>query len=296
MTTAAGTGSLLSWRAVYEEAIGVLAAVTDSPAVDARRLVEEASGHEGPAFHAGLDHAVTRRSLAYFDAMLARRLAGEPLQYVLGRWSFRGLDLAVDARVLIPRPETEVVAGIAIEAARARTGARVVDLGTGSGAIALSVAAECPDATVWATDVSTDALAVARANLAGMGRAATRVTLHEGSWFDALPPRLRGTVDVVASNPPYVAAAETLPDVVAAWEPTGALVSGPTGYEAIEQIVSVAPRWLADGGVLVVEIGATQAVGARRLAVDAGLVSVEVVDDLAGHPRVLVARRSVGDG
>src|SRR5438105_5970876 len=143
--------------------------------------------------------------------MVARRAAGEPLQYVLGRWAFRTLDLMVDRRVLIPRPETEQVVEVALAEAR-RLHARIAaDLGTGSGAIALSLAAELPGVDVWATDVSADALAVARANLAGIGTfAAARVRIQEGDWFGALPPELRGRLDIVVSNPPYIGDDESL--------------------------------------------------------------------------------------
>ena len=135
---------------------------------------------------------------------VARREAGEPLQYVVGSWGFRRLDLAVDRRALIPRPETEVTAEVAIDAARRIAEPIVVDLGTGSGAIGLSVAWECRHAHVWATDRSSEALEVARANLAGLGRAGARVRLAAGDWFGALPDDLVGRVDVAVSNPPYV--------------------------------------------------------------------------------------------
>src|SRR5688500_2404619 len=155
--------------------------------------------------------------------MVERRAAGEPLQYVLGAWGFRSLDLYVDRRVLIPRPETEQVVEVALAELRALGAAKplVVDLGTGSGAIALSIAPEVPTSQVWATDASPAALAVARANLAGIGRAAARVRLEHGSWFAALPKLLQGRVDMVISNPPYVADGDTLPPEVADWEPAG---------------------------------------------------------------------------
>jgi len=146
-------------------------------------------------------------------------------------------------------------------------------------------------AQVWATDVSLDALAVARANLAGIGtRAATRVRLVEGSWFDALPPMLRGRVGLVVSNPPYIAYGEALPASVAEWEPAGALRAGPTGLEQISVIVGAAPGWLAPGsGVLVVEIAPGQAAAVVDLALGAGFEAARVEPDLAGRPRVLIA-------
>ena len=228
--------------------------------------------------------------MRFVDDMVGRRAAGEPLQYVLGRWAFRTLDLLVDRRVLIPRPETEVVAGLAIDALP--KGGVLVDLGTGSGAIALSAAAErWPDLEVWGTDASLEALAVARANLAGLGRRAAVVRLVEGDWYAALPTELRGRVDVVASNPPYVAHDDPLPPEVADWEPRAALVPGPTGLEAIEVIITGAGEWLTATGTLVIEIGETQGDVVRSLARQAGFTHVRVEQDLAARDRALVARR-----
>jgi release factor glutamine methyltransferase len=284
------TGTI-SWRDLQVEAVDRLrSAGVQSPDVDARRIVERASGEEGAALVLALDAPVTERAIAYFDGMLARRAAGEPLQYVLGSWGFRTLDLYLDRRVLIPRPETEVVAGLAIDELDRVDGATVVDLGTGSGAIALAIAVERPRVAVWASDADPEALEVARGNLAGAGRAATRVRLAEGSWFGALPDELRGAVDVVVSNPPYVAAGDPLPPEVADWEPRRALIPGPTGLEAIEVIVAHAPEWLARPGALVVEIGETQGDAVRALAEVAGFEEMEIRPDLAGRPRALVAR------
>ena len=234
------------------------------------------------------------RSLAFFDAMVARRAAGEPLQYVVGSWGFRRLDLLVDRRVLIPRPETEMVVEAALGELARLGGDVVVDLGTGSGAIALSMAVEARPSEVWATDSSADALAVARANLAGVGgRGATCVRLVEGNWFGALPAELRGRVDLVVSNPPYVAEPEVadLPPEVAGHEPRAALVGGPTGLEQVARIVAEAPGWLASPGALVVELAPAQASAASALARDAGFADVDVRPDLAGRLRTLVARR-----
>jgi len=258
---------------------------------DARRIVEEACGAD---WATRLAEPVSERAAGYVQRMVERRRNGEPLQYAVGRWGFRHLDLFVDSRVLIPRPETEVVAGVALEQlitlGRDPT---VVDLGTGSGAIALSIAHEVPDAHVWATDVSGDALAVARANLVGLGgRAAPRVRLVEGSWFDALPSELRGRVQLIVSNPPYVAEHEVadLPPEVARWEPMSALVAGPTGLEDVEHLVAEAPAWLARPGALVVEIAPHQSDAAAALARDAGFTEVSVRPDLAGRARALVGR------
>ena len=283
--------SRLPWRQLRDESLERLrsSGVVDDPERELRWIVERAAGRTPSEQVAALDEPVTEREVRFVDQMVARRAAGEPLQYVLGRWAFRTLDLMVDARVLIPRPETEVVAELAISGLPA--GGVLVDLGTGSGAIALSVAAErWPDVEVWATDASADALAVARANLAGLGRRAAVVRLLEGDWYAALPDELRGRVDVVVSNPPYVAADDPLPPAVADWEPSAALVPGPTGLEAIEVIVAGAPDWLSSAGSLVVEIGETQGDAVQALARAAGFTNVRIEQDLAARDRALVAR------
>jgi release factor glutamine methyltransferase len=253
------------------------------------------------------------------EALVARRMAGEPLQYVLGRWPFRSLELTVDPRVLIPRPETEQVVEVALAelsriVGQAEPGPSpvAVDLGTGSGAIALALAIEggrrFPDLEVWATDVSADALAVAAQNLAllasgetgvgGGAGAGSRVQLAEGSWFAALPDGLEGRVDLIAANPPYVAESEyaELDPGVRDWEPRGALVAaagsgGVGGMADIETIVAEAPRWLRPGGALVVEIAPGQADASIDAARRAGFRPVSTERDLAGQLRMLVARR-----
>ncbi|MHB8668988.1 MAG: peptide chain release factor N(5)-glutamine methyltransferase [Acidimicrobiales bacterium] len=264
---------------------------------EARWIGERASGFAGSAWLAQLDAPASGREAAFFWSMVARRAEGEPLQYVLGRWAFRSLELLVDRRVLIPRPETESVveAALAEAAQMAQPPAVAVDLGTGSGAIALSLAVELPGIEVWATERSSAALAVARANLAGLGsHVGGRVRLVEGSWYDALPPELAGRVALIVANPPYVAdsEAESLAVEVRAWEPREALFSGPTGLEALEEVVAGAPRWLRRPGALVAEVAPHQAESARRLACAAGFDhgQVEVRPDLNGRPRTLLAR------
>lgn len=277
-----------TWRLLYVEAERRLGSE-----VDARRIVERASGYAGTEFRTHLDEPVSLRALAFFDGMVERREAGEPLQYVLGVWGFRTLELYVDRRVLIPRPETEVVVevGLAEPALRSARHPVIVDLGTGSGAIALAFAVEGPpEAEVWGTDRSADALAVARANLAGLGRAAGRVRLAEGWWYEALPASLRGRVTLLVSNPPYVAESDDLPAEVADWEPEGALLAGPTGMEQIAEVVKEAPVWLDRPGALVVELAPHQGEEAVALAFDAGFTEAEVRPDLTGRVRVLVAR------
>lgn len=284
---------MLRWSQLRDESRHRLrVAGVDDPDQEVRWMIERVTGQTAAEQAASLDEPATEREVRFLDQMVARRVTGEPLQYVLGRWAFRTLDLLVDRRVLIPRPETEVVAGLALDVLhRLERPAVAVDLGTGSGAIALSLAVErWPDIEVWATDSSADALAVARANLAGVGRRASVVRLVEGDWFAALPPELRGRVDVIVSNPPYVATTDALPSEVADWEPTTALFAGADGLEDIRRIVAGASDWLAAQGALVVEIGETQGDAVRAIAASAGFAEVTVEADLAGRDRALVAR------
>ena len=284
-----GPAGVLTWRTLWAESQAVLGS-----SLEARRILERASGYDGADLFLHLDEPVPARAVAFAEGMVRRRAEGEPLQYVLGRWGFRELDLLVDRRVLIPRPETEVVVEAVLVELRRLACAQppvVVDLGTGSGAIALSVARETERAQVWATDSSPAALAVVRANLAGLGSgSATRVRLLEGPWFAALPEDLRGRVDVVVSNPPYVAEGEELPTEIARWEPREALVSGPTGLEALAEIVREAPGWLARPGVLVLEVAPHQAPDVLAMARAAGMAEADVRPDLQGRLRVVVAR------
>ena len=290
------TASRLTWASLQREVRDQLAAAGHATAgQEALWICEVASGHEGADHLALSGDGPPQTNVVAVDAMVVRRLAGEPIQYVLGSWAFRTLDLFVDRRVLIPRPETEIVAGLALDEVdrrRAEHGGRVLvaDLGTGSGAIGLAVAAERDWTEVWLTDASADALAVARANLAGLGPAATRVTVAEGDWFDALPEDARGGLDVIVSNPPYIGAGEVLPAAVADWEPSSALVAGPDGTEDLEHLLVEARDWLAPGGALALELGPNQAAAMVDLARRVGYDDVSVHLDLAGHERAVVVR------
>jgi release factor glutamine methyltransferase len=248
---------------------------------------------------------VTARVLA------ARRATGEPLQYVFGHWPFRDLDLHVDPRVLIPRPETEQVVEVALGEARRlhafRPGAGLVavDAGTGSGAIALALATELGAGAVdriWATDASAGALAVAAVNLETTRAAGTvrlpQVELVEGNWLDPLPEAWRGRVDLVVSNPPYVSADEWSglePEVLA--EPRQALVApsgrdGAAGLADVEAVLEQARQWLGRPGAVVIELAPHQSAAARERARHIGYDEVWVEPDLAGRDRALVARLS----
>lgn len=292
-----GSEGTVTWGELLREATDRLqAAGSDSAAADARWIVADCLGTGSGELTALLDTPATERGVAHFDQMVIRRAAGEPLQYVLGSWSFRTLDLMVDRRVLIPRPETETTAQVALDELDAQGGAErattVVDLGTGSGAIALSIAVERVRTQVWATDASADALAVAAANLAGIGRPGARVRLAHGDWFHALPAELAGTIDLIVSNPPYVALDAELPTEVVDWEPVEALFAGPDGTDDLRRLVREAADWLTPEGVVVLELSPEQAEDLQVFAAQ-HFVGADVVPDLTGRARVLVARRPV---
>jgi release factor glutamine methyltransferase len=287
MTQPDGT---ISWQQLITEVSASLhRALGGDRRQEAKWIVERVSGYSSTELFVHASELVSNRAVAHCDQLVARRCSGEPLQYVLGRWSFRELELIVDARVLIPRPETEVVAGLAINHLRSYDRVvQAVDLGCGSGAIGLSIAVEVPKARVWLTDVSEDALVVTRANLVGLGRTAARVSVIQGSWFEPLPPELRGTFDVIVSNPPYIPDAESLPADVVAWEPHVALFGGTQGDELLDVIVDQAGEWLAPGGALVLEMGPDQT---TRLAARCEAYGFHTVihPDLAGKQRAVVA-------
>ena len=276
----------LTWRQLWADTAKVL---DDRPA--ARWLCETACGLDGDEFTAALDEAATERMVKHLDEMVGRYRSGEPLAYAMGRWTFRRVELMIDRRVLIPRPETELVAETAIELARRVSPRRVADLGTGSGAIGLALADELSidNTEVWLTDASADALDVARANAAGLGRSAANVRFAQGSWWSALPSELRGTFDVVVSNPPYIAVDDAeVDESVREWEPASALFAGADGLDDIRVIMKGAREWLKPGGWLVLEIGYRQGDAVLALAGELGFVNAEVRLDLASHPRILI--------
>ncbi len=259
----------------------------------AQWLCEHASGCDADEFGDILDELVSERSAQHLHSMLARYATGEPLQYVMGRWAFRRLDLLVDSRVLVPRPETELlvehVTRYALQKIRdVGRSVAIADLGTGSGAVGLSVLHELPfeSAEVWMTDVSEDALHVARANAAGVGRNAVGARFGHGSWYQALPEDLRGSLDAIVSNPPYIATGDPLVgDSVLNWEPHDALFAGADGLNDLRVVVSGASNWLVPGGLLAVEMGFTQATVVSQLFESAGFKNVSVHKDLAGLDR-----------
>ncbi len=283
---------LMRWSAAYLEGKGI-----ERGRLDAEHLLAGALGVGRLQLYLQFDRPLTREELDRYRPLLRRRARREPVQYILGRAAFRELELHVDRRALIPRPETEVLVDEILEWARAtgRGDLRALDLGTGSGAIALSLALEGPFGRVVATDASADALALARENAALAGLA-ERVEFREGSLLDALAAEEQ--FDLVASNPPYVTDAElgALEPEVRAWEPVQALAGGADGMDVIVAIVAGAGVHLAAGGLLALEVGAAQApsVVARVEAAD-GYEDVRVRRDFTGRERIVLARRAGRD-
>jgi release factor glutamine methyltransferase len=256
---------------------------------EARWLVEEFVADDQPD------------DLSTLNAAAQRRRDGEPIQYVIGHWPFRSLDLDVDSRVLIPRPESEELVGVALdELAKSNVQAPVIiDLGCGSGAIGLALISELAargvTATLIAVDETSDALGVARAN--AIKHELHAVSFVRSSWFDDLDESLRGRVDLIVANPPYVGVLE-FEDLEAAlrYEPLGAIVAsdanGVVGFEDLNVIISGAFDWLRPGGTLICEHSNVHRAAVLDAATRAGFHSVDDMDDMAGHPRILVARRT----
>ena len=288
MTEATDT---VSWREMLAATVEQL-----GNAQEARWLCEHASGMDSAEFSAEQDQLVTVACAKSLNSMVRDRLSGVPLQYVMQRWAFRHLDIMVDKRVLIPRPETEQVVQVALDIARKTSSdqaLRVVDLGTGSGVIGLSMAFElgAEAAHVWLTDASVDALDVARANMVGIGRAAANVRVVHGSWWDALPQDIAGQIDIAICNPPYIAQgdSEVAPDVHL-YEPHSALYASDNGLSDLRTVVEGASTWLKKSGWLVLEIGYQQGAEVLAMMSSSGFVGAEIKQDLSGRDRIAVGQ------
>jgi release factor glutamine methyltransferase len=216
--------------------------------------------------------------------MVKRRATGEPLQYITGEAEFCGLKLAVDRRVLIPRPETELL----VESVVQRKPQKIVDVGTGSGCVAVALASRLPTAEIWALDVSEEALEIAKSNAARYG-VEKKVRFLQSDLLQKLPDSF--TADAIVSNPPYIASGDLakLPKEVKDFEPVRALVAGEDGLEAIHRLAMDARRVLSPSGFVALEIGAGQRAAVEQLFAKNDFEVAEVIKDLQGHERVIVA-------
>lgn len=251
------------------------------PATEARLLLGRVLARNSAWIEAHRDDPLDAVAAREFAALAARRANGEPVAYLLGQREFFGRDFLVSPAVLIPRPDTELLVELALEKARRAAAPRILDLGTGSGCIAVTLALELPAAQVTAVDASGEALAVARQNASALGAA---VRFLAGKWFDPLGGE---RFDLIVSNPPYVAAADRhLDEGDLRFEPLSALASGADGLDDIRRIVAAAPAHLAPGACLLLEHGYDQAGAVAQILAQGGFVAIEQHRDLAGIVRV----------
>lgn len=287
-------------RALLDEATRQLVSVSDSARLDAQLLLGEVLGRSRAWLLAHAEEPVSSDVAEQFRALVARRAAGEPVAYLLGRRDFYGREFLVDQRVLIPRPETELLVERAIALLRPLPVPRVVDIGTGSGAIAVTLAAEIPHAEVIATDISAEALAVAAENARRHG-VSDRITFRQGAWLGvtAGDPLLDAPVDLIAANLPYVGTDEAtaLPRDVRDFEPHIALFAGPTGMDAIAALLDeialaqATTPVLRPGGAILLEIGYAQGAAFAALAHKRfPNATITVTQDLAGLDRLVEIR------
>jgi release factor glutamine methyltransferase len=254
-----------------------------TPELEAALLLCHLLGQPRSHLFAWPDRTLTADQQQAFENLIQRRLAGEPIAHITGEREFWSLRLRVTEETLIPRPETELLVERALIHLAEVTAPRIADLGTGSGAIALALAKERPDALIHASDQSAAALDVARENAQRL--TISNVSFYQGSWLEALPPELR--LDLIVSNPPYIEAADPhlargdLPR-----EPREALVSGADGLSAIRKIAAQAPSHLTGRGWLLLEHGYNQGEFVRKILIDKGYLQVQTLPDLAGQPRL----------
>jgi release factor glutamine methyltransferase len=276
-------------RRVLEWATGDLRARgSASPRLDAEVLLAHVLGCDRIRLVIDSDRPLSKDELGRYRGLYQRRRSGEPVAYLVGVREFYGRSFRVDKRVLVPRPETELLVEVAMARTRARSlSARVLDLCTGSGCVAITLGAERRTTTVLGSDLSEAALDLARENALRLG--ATNVAFVRSDLFASIDADR--SFDVITANPPYVAEGEMaeLPVDVRDFEPHLALVAGPDGLAVVRRIVDEAPRRLAPGGVLAMEVGAGQAPAVRALLEQAGYRDIEVARDFAGHERVLSA-------
>jgi len=277
------TLTLTTIETALRRAASTLRERSDSPRLDAEVLLAKVLGLTRAGLLARSAQPLQERDESAFNALLTRRQSGTPVAYLTGSREFWSLPLRVSPAVLVPRPETEILVEQVLELLPAAPARSVLDLGTGSGAIALAIASERPDWPVTGSDVSSDALAIAEGNSRNLRLA--NVEWLAGSWFDAVPGR---RFDVIVSNPPYVAAGDPLLSRLTA-EPMLALSPGVTGLESLQLIGAQAGAHLIQGGWLLLEHGHDQATAVQALLRDHGFESIRTCLDLSGKTRITLA-------
>ncbi|HEY6101832.1 MAG TPA: peptide chain release factor N(5)-glutamine methyltransferase [bacterium] len=262
---------------------------SEEAAIEAEVLLRRALGLDRAQLYARWEGPMPETSWDRYRVWLDERAGGRPVHYIVGEREFMGLSFTVDERVLIPRPETEILVELAVSRLRGRDQPLVADIGSGSGCIAVSVAHLLPSAMVYATDRSADALAVAAAN-AARHHMSERVTVLRGDLLNALPPAIHGRVDAVLSNPPYIPESQVagLPREIREFEPREAILGPGDGMDAHRHLAAGAPRWLAPGGFLAVEVAAGQSDAVRGIFHESGVYDrIGVERDRAGLGRVV---------
>jgi release factor glutamine methyltransferase len=292
------TSSPLPLKEVLDKAAGYLQQKNiANPRLNAERLLSALLDLARIELYTNFERPLVESELRQFREGLKRRAAREPLDYVIGWTEFYGLRLEADRRALIPRPETEQLVESTLEILQRNKvtppGPQIIEIGTGSGAVSIALAAQLTDARILATDISADSLQLAARNTE-LNRLGERITFLEGDLFQPIDHSLSGKVDLIISNPPYVAESEfqTLPPEIREYEPRNALVGGADGLEVIEKLVQQAPSFLAEGALLALEIGHDQADRIRDLANENGAYrSMEIRKDYAGHDRMFFAEK-----
>jgi release factor glutamine methyltransferase len=280
-------GRLLNWTTGYLRDHG-----SESPRLDTEVLLSHALGCERIALYARFNDCTPDAVREAFRALVRQRSQGAPVAYLVGHKEFFSLDFEVGPAVLIPRPDSEFVVLEFLRIAKAMAQATAIDIGTGSGNLAIATAHQHTTARVWAVDRSADALEIARRNAVRHGTA-DRIEFVEGNLFDSLPSGLQ--VDCILSNPPYIPTAEipNLPIGVRDYEPHVALDGGPSGFDVVAAIATQAERFLKPGGQLILEIGSPQEGAVRNLIESrGGYELLPTIHDYAGHARVISARKS----
>lgn len=272
----------LTCQALLDNAVNRIG--SDTPRLDAELLLAHVSGLSGSGFRAFPEREVDARQAAEFERLVTQRVTGVPIAYLLGHQEFWSLPLKVSRTTLIPRPDTECLVEQALELPLSDS-ARVIDLGTGTGAIALALASERPNWLVSACDLLDDAVALAQDNARELQ---LPVNVFQSSWFAGLPS---DSFELIISNPPYVASGDRhLGEGDVCFEPSSALVSGADGLDDIRQIVDQAPAWLSRHGWLLVEHGFDQAEAVQELFFDRGFANIESRKDYGGNDRMTLGQ------